>query len=75
MENSKVISTEGDFSLHAYSPVYKTYKTDIGYIRNTKTGENCGQIVKLRKYYYDYLGNRLPEPAYDEDCYEFVTEG
>ena len=37
---------------------WKTYGTTHGYYRNTKTGENCGQIVEL------YEG--------DEDCYELV---
>lgn len=74
MSNFKQISSEGEFSLWVNSPVYKTYVIAGGYIRNTKTGENCGQEVKLRKH-YDQNGIKLAEPICDEDCYEFVYEG
>ena len=72
--NFKQVSTEGEFSLWVTSPIYQTYAiSDGGYIRNTKTGENCGKKVILRKHYYDGE-KRLAEPIYDEDCYEFVFE-
>ena len=71
--NGQLLSQEGDFSLWATSPVYKTLCIDDGYIRNTKTGENCGQMVELRKHFYKD-GERLSEPIYDEECYEFVFE-
>ena len=72
--NFKLISTEGEFSLWVNSPIYKTYAVSEGaYIRNTKTGENCGKEVILRKHYF--IGTeQLPDPVYDEDCYEFVFE-
>ena len=73
MSNFQQLSSDGEFSLYVNSPVYKTYKINSGYIRNTKTGKNCGQEVKLCKRYYQD-GVRLTEPIYDEDCYEFVFE-
>lgn len=73
MSNFKQISTDGEFSLWVNSPIYKSYAISEGYIRNTKTGENCGKKVVLRKHYYDGDA-RLTEPIYDEDCYEFVFE-
>lgn len=75
LKDFKLISTEGEFSLYIAFPVYKTYKIDKGYIRNTKTGKNCGKEVKLRKYFYDENGKHLDSPIYDEDCYEFVFDG
>ena len=70
--NFKQISAEGEFSLWVDSPIYKSYTAgDDGYIRNTKTGENCGKQVILRKHYYEGT-KRLKEPICDEDCYEFV---
>ena len=74
MNEFKLISTDGEFTLWVSSPVYKTYViSEGGYIRNTKTGENCGREVFLRKHYYE--GNkRLDEPIYDEDCYEFAAD-
>lgn len=73
MSNFKQVSTDGEFSLWVNSPIYKNYAISEGYIRNTKTGENCGKKVVLRKHYYDGA-TRLAEPIYDEDCYEFVLE-
>ncbi len=67
------VSTEGEFSLWVSSPVYKIYEIRDGYIRNTKTGKNCGKEVKLRKHYYQN-GKKLAEPIYDEECYEFVFD-
>lgn len=68
-----MISTEGKFTLYVTSPVYRSYciEADDGYIRNTKTGENCGQMVNLKAYYYDGA-TKLDKPIYEEDCYEFV---
>ena len=69
MDQAKLVSTDGEFSLYAVSPIYKTYViSEGGYIRNTKTGENCGQKVELRERWYE--GATKPVP--DEDCYEFV---
>lgn len=74
MQEFKEISREGDFSLWVNHPIYKTYQiSDGGYIRNTKTGENCGQQVILRKCFYDG-STRLDTPIYEEDCYEYVIE-
>ena len=74
MNDFKLVSTEGEFTLWVSSPVYKTYViSDGGHIRNTKTGENCGQKVFLRKHYYDG-SKHLEEPVCDEDCYEFVID-
>lgn len=75
MNDFKQVSVEGDFSLWVNHPVYKTYTISRkGYIRNTKTGENCGQKLCLRKHYYNGA-TRLQEPIYDEDCYECVFLG
>lgn len=73
MDKFNKVSTEGEFSLWVNSPIYKTYAISEGYIRNTKTGENCGKEVILRKHYYDGA-KRLEEPICDEDCYEFIFE-
>ena len=73
LNNGQLLSQEGDFSLWATAPVYKTLYIDKGYIRNIKTGENCGKVVELRKHFYKD-GKKLAEPIYDEDCYEFVFE-
>lgn len=71
---SQLISSEGAFSLWSVSPIYKSYSiTKGGYIKNTKTNENCGNYVQLRKHYYQN-GVALDEPVYDEDCYEYVFE-
>lgn len=72
-DHFKLISTEGEFSLWMASPAYKSYSISKGYIRNTKTGENCGKEVILRKHYY-VDGVKLDEPIYEEDCYEYVFE-
>ncbi len=63
--------TEGEFTLWVNSPIYKIYAAGAGYIRNTKTQENCGKEVILRKHLY-LNGQKLSEPIYDEDCYEIV---
>lgn len=68
------ISEEGEFSLWVSSPIYKAYAVSKGFIRNTKTGKNCGKEVLLRRHDYDKYGNLLDTPNYDEDCYEFVDE-
>lgn len=69
MEYTELISTEGEFSLYFDSPLYKTYViSEGGYIRNTKTGENCGNKVELRERWNKELKKFVP----DEDCYEFV---
>lgn len=69
--NYELVSTEGEFSLYVASPVYKSYIIPQGYVKNTKTGENCGHEVYLRKHFY-VNGQYLEEPVLDEDCYEFV---
>lgn len=69
--NYKRISQDGDFDLYAAYVLYRTYRTTDGYIRNRKTGENCGTEVELyRRYYRDNIP--LDKPEYDEDCYEIV---
>ena len=73
MGNFKLVETEGEFSLWCYSSVYKVYQISNGYIRNVKTGENCGKDIKLYKRYHQD-GECLMKPIYDEDCYEFVFE-
>ena len=74
MNDFKLVSTDEEFSLWVSSPMYKNYViSEGGHIRNTKTGENCGREVILRKHYYDGA-RRLEEPIYDEDCYEFVID-
>ena len=74
LDKLELVSSEGDFTLYVRAHRYKTYKIEKGYIKNTKTGENCGKEVTLYKRYYDNNGTRLKDPIYDEDCYEFVLE-
>ena len=70
----QLLAQEGEFSLWATSPVYKTLFIETGFIRNKITGENCGKTVELCKHYYSN-GQQLDEPVYDDaDCYEFVFE-
>ena len=68
------VSQEGDFKLFKRLAVtYKTYNIAApGYIRNIKTGENCGQYLRLNALYVDKDGNLLETPLIDEDCYEYV---
>lgn len=54
------LEESGDFTLYKEIQPIKSYGTTYGYWKNTKTGENCGQIV------YVYEG--------DDDCYELVVD-
>lgn len=61
------------FILIPLSKYYKIYQAfGNNYIRNTKTGEDMGKIVRLKVYFYDEQGNRLQHPQYEEDCYEYA---
>ena len=65
----KPVETDGKFTLCLAFPVYKQIKTSgKNYIRNTKTGENCGQQVLLCTNIY------VDPVELDEDCYEIVRE-
>ena len=74
MFEGKCVRTDGDFSMWVQPRIYRVIRAEEGFIKNIKTGENCGQVVYLCVYYYDGNGNRLQEPAYDENCYEIVKE-
>lgn len=47
IENFVEVETQGNFSLWIDRPIYKIYKTNDGYVRNTRTGENMGTTVEL----------------------------
>lgn len=73
--NFRVFEVNGKWTLFLNHPVYKEINSyGSTYIRNTKTGENCGQHVELHCHLYDDCGNKLDTPVYDEDCYEVVRE-
>lgn len=67
-----MIKLDDKFDLTSYT-YYKKYVAQYPrYIRNTKTGEDMGQVVKLRIIYTDPEGNPLENPIKEEDCYEFA---
>lgn len=71
----EMFETNGDWALFLNHPVYKQIEAfGDAYIRNIKTGENCGQYVELRCRLFDEFGNKLDNPIYDEDCYEVILE-
>lgn len=66
-------TTDYKFELIPAPKYYKTYRTwGDNYIRNTKTGANVGQTLRLRVWFEDESGRPLPQPIYEEDCYEYV---
>lgn len=69
------VAEEGDFSLFLYYPVWKVYSAGEGrVVRNIKTGEIMGPTLELCLLLYDENFNKLKEPQYEEDCYDFVLE-
>jgi len=66
--------TNGAFSLWINRPIYKQYGVSEGYIRNAKTGENMGTTVTLHMNLFDNNLNKLENPTFEEDCYEFVGD-
>ena len=69
MRLGKYIEVEKDdnFTLMKFIPAYKQIVvSDGGYIRNKKTGENCGQQIILCTMLVN--GEIIKE----EDCYEVV---
>ena len=74
MMKPKRIKVDGNFSMWLCPNVYKIVRTQTGYVKNNKTGENCGKIVYLYKHCYDERGARLPEPLYDDNCYVIIEE-
>lgn len=74
IKNFVEVNMQGNFSLWINKPIYKIYKTNSGYIKNIKTGENMGQIVELHINLYDDNNNKLCVANYEEDCYEIVEE-
>lgn len=71
----KPIETDGKFTFMLFYPAYKQIKVSgNSYIRNNKTGENCGQEVLLCKNIYDENFNITENITFDEDCYEVVNE-
>lgn len=70
----KVVETDGDWALLFNYPVYKEIKSyGSSYIKNTKTGENCGQSVELCCNIFDDDGNYLEKPLFEDDCYIVVA--
>lgn len=67
------ISKDENFELFATGVVIKKMTATNGYFRNTETGENCGNSVKLKKYYFDATGKELAVPIVDKNCYEVVN--
>lgn len=74
MNNFVCQKVEGTFSLWVKPKVYKVLRTRTGFIKNTKTGKNCGKIVYLYCHHYNSTGKRLKEPLYDDNCYEVIEE-
>ncbi len=67
------VSTDGEFSLWTSSIIYKVIRAEYGYIKNTRTGENCGKCVYLYKHYFDGE-KKLKVPIFDENCYEIIED-
>jgi hypothetical protein len=66
---------DGEFKFYSAPVLYKIIRvTAGGYIRNKLSGENCGNVVKLYKSFYDEDGNLLESPIVDEDIYEVVYD-
>lgn len=65
-------NTDDKFELvkHVYYKKYRAFYPN--YIRNIKTGEDMGDRLALRIFFYDDCGNPLPQPVYEEDCYEYA---
>ncbi len=74
IDNFVQVEACGSFSLFINRPVFKIYKTTRGYIKNTKTGANMGQIVELHMNLYDENHNKLAVVTCEEDCYEIVED-
>ena len=77
VQNSyELLTTDGIWAVFVNRPVYKQINAfEDYYIRNTKTGENCGQYVELHVQIVDDNGVELDNPIYEEDCYEVVKGG
>lgn len=74
-DNFELFETSGDWARFLNRPVYKEIQTyGTAYIRNIKTGENCGQRIELHCYLFDEFGNKLDTPICEEDCYEVVLK-
>ena len=67
------ISKDDKFELHFKGVVIKKLITTNGYFRNTETGENCGNYIELKKYYFDSDGQELATPIVDKNCYEVIN--
>lgn len=74
IENFVKVESDGVFSLWLNRPVYKIYKTEVGYIKNLKTGENMGQSLELHMNLYDEHYRRREDIEYEEDCYEIAED-
>lgn len=69
------IETESDLTLYIFQPAYKEYVCTSGmYIRNTVTGEDCGQHVVLCKHVNNIDGTINENPYYDPDTYEVLPK-
>lgn len=74
--NYELLSSDDTWAVFVNRPVYKRIITSGDrYIRNTKTGANCGQYLELHIQLVDEEGNELVDPIFEEDCYEIVKGG
>ncbi len=77
LSRSKKILIDEDefFKLYIYQPVYHELScSENAYIKNTKTGENCGNHILLCEFKYDNDGNLKETYSCEEDCYEIVRK-
>lgn len=69
------VETDGDLTLYVWQPQYKEYVCTPGlYIRNTVTGEDCGQHVVLCRHVNNIDGSINEDPYIDPDTYEIVLK-
>lgn len=74
--NYELLTSDTIWTVFINRPVYKQITAyDTYYIRNTKTGANCGQYLELHVQLVDVDGNELVDPIFEEDCYEIVNGG
>ena len=67
------VETEDDLTLYIFQPAYKLIVcSDTSYIRNTLTGEDCGQEVVLCAHVNNIDGTTNDHPVLDPNTYEIV---
>jgi hypothetical protein len=69
------VETDGKFTLMIFQPAYYSIAcSDNSYIRNTRTGENCGQEITLCKFVNNIDGTINENPEFEEKSeYEVVS--